>query len=57
MPRPLEVTRFDPADFLKSDEAVAEYLNAAMETGDAAFIADAIGVIARARGMIRRLEE
>jgi len=57
MPRPLEVTRFDPADYLKSDEAVAEYLTAAMETGDAAFIADAIGVVARARGMTRIARE
>ena len=47
MTRPLAVTRFDPADYLKSNEAVAEYLTAALETGDAAFIADAIGVAAR----------
>lgn len=44
-------TSFDPADYLKSDDAVAEYLTAALETGDAAYIADAIGVVARARGM------
>ena len=42
---------FDPADYLASDESIAAYLNEALETGDAAFIADAIGVIARARGM------
>ena len=53
MTRPLAVTRFDPADYLKSNEAVAEYLTAALETGDAAFIADAIGVAARAPGLSR----
>ena len=48
---PLKTREFDPANYLKSDEAVSAYLNEALETGDAAFIADAIGVIARARGM------
>ena len=42
---------FDPAEFLDSDEAIAEYINAALETGDAAFVADAFGVVARAKGM------
>lgn len=42
---------FDPAEFLNSDEAVAEYISAALETEDAAFIADALGVVARAKGM------
>jgi probable addiction module antidote protein len=42
---------FDPAAYLDSDEAVAAYLNEALDTGDAGFIADALGVIARARGM------
>ena len=36
---------------LISDEAIAEYMAAAFETKDAAFIADAVGVVARARGM------
>jgi len=42
---------FDPAEYLDTKEGQREYLAAAMETNDAAFIADAIGVVARARGM------
>lgn len=42
---------FDAAAFLDSDEAVAAYLDDALETGDAAFVAHALGTIARARGM------
>jgi probable addiction module antidote protein len=47
----VQTRRFDPAEFIGDDEAAAEYLTAAFETEDAAFIADAIGVVARARGM------
>lgn len=43
--------KFDAAAVLDSDEAIAEYMAAAFETEDAAFIADAVGVVARARGM------
>jgi probable addiction module antidote protein len=44
-------TDFDPADLLKSDEAIEVFLADAFETGDAAHIASAIGVAARAKGM------
>ncbi|MGH6948219.1 MAG: addiction module antidote protein [Kiloniellales bacterium] len=47
----VELRRFDPAEFLDSDEAVAEYLTAALETDDPAFVADALGVVARTTGM------
>lgn len=47
----LETTPFDPAEYLDDDEAVADYLSDALETGDPAFIADALGVVARAKGM------
>lgn len=47
----LETRPFDPATFLDSEEGMAAYMTEALETGDAAFIADALGVIARARGM------
>lgn len=45
--------RFDPADYLKADEDMVAYLEASMEEAgdDPAFIADALGTIARARGM------
>ena len=42
---------FDPAEHLATPEAQAEYISAALETGDPAFIADSLGVVARARGM------
>lgn len=42
---------FDPAEYLGSEEAIADYMNAALETGDPAFIARSLGVIARAKGM------
>ncbi len=42
---------YDPARHLISPEAQAELLSDAMQTGDAGYIANALGVIARARGM------
>lgn len=42
---------FDPAEYLDTDEAIAAYMTDALESGDAAFVADALGVVARARGM------
>jgi probable addiction module antidote protein len=42
---------FDPAAYLDSDEAIAAYMTEALDTNDPGFIADALGVIARARGM------
>jgi probable addiction module antidote protein len=42
---------FDPAKYLNSDKAIAAYMSEALETGDPAFVADALGVVARARGM------
>jgi probable addiction module antidote protein len=47
----LETRLFDPSEHLDSSEAIAAYLDAALEDGDAAFIADAIGVVSRAIGM------
>jgi probable addiction module antidote protein len=46
-------TPYDVADYLNSPEDCAAYLNACFEEadGDAAFIARALGDIARARGM------
>lgn len=42
---------FDPAEYLDDSASIAAYLSEALETGDPAFIADALGIIARARGM------
>jgi probable addiction module antidote protein len=42
---------FDAAEYLSSDEAIAEYITEAMYTGDIDLITRAIGVAAKARGM------
>lgn len=42
---------YDPADALDSLEAVAIFLADAFETGDAAYVASALGVVARAKGV------
>lgn len=47
----LKLKPFDPAKYLDSDEAIAEYLTAILEDNDAALLAAALGDIARARGM------
>lgn len=46
-------TRYDVAEHLRSPEEMAAYLEACLEeaNGDAAFIAKALGDIARAKGM------
>lgn len=46
-------SRYDTADYLKTEEDIAAYMEAVMEEGgdDPAFIAHALGVVARARNM------
>ena len=44
-------TRFDAAAYLDTPERQAAYITAALETGDLAFVRDALGLVARARGM------
>ncbi len=44
-------TRFDAAEYLDTIERQAAYITAALETGDPEFVRDAIGIVARARGM------
>lgn len=46
-----ELTIFDPADHLKSDQTITDFMCAALETNDPGYIAHALGVVARARGM------
>ncbi|NHW99647.1 addiction module antidote protein [Pseudomonas koreensis] len=48
-----QFTRWDSAEYLKTEEDMANYLDASMEEAgdDPAFIAKALGTIARARGM------
>jgi probable addiction module antidote protein len=47
----LKTTPFDPAQYLTSAESQTELLNDALASGHAAYIANALGIIARARGM------
>jgi|SRR5882762_1831605 probable addiction module antidote protein len=49
----VKFSRYDSADYLKSEKAMALYLEACMEEAgdDAGYIAEAIGTIARAHGM------
>lgn len=49
--RPIEISNFRVEDYLDSDEAIAAFLNAALEEGDPAFFDVALGDVARARGM------
>jgi probable addiction module antidote protein len=42
---------YDSAEFLHDDVAIREYMNEALVTNDAALIAHAVGVVARARSM------
>jgi probable addiction module antidote protein len=42
---------FDASRYMTSPEAQAELLNDALASGDAGYVAQALGVIARARGM------
>ena len=47
----LKTTRWDPAESLADARSRAAYLEAALEDGDAAVVAAALGDIARAEGM------
>lgn len=46
-----KTTRFDAADYLNTEERQVAYIAAALEAGDADFVRDALGLVARARGM------
>lgn len=44
-------SRWDPAEHLNTEADMAAYLEAALEEGDSALVAAALGDIARAKGM------
>ena len=48
-----EIDRYDVADYLRDEEDVVAYLNAAFEDGHPDVVAHSIGNVARARGMSR----
>jgi len=52
-----KLTTFDPAEHLKSDRAIADFMAGAFETHDPGFIAYALGIVARAKGMAQIASE
>ena len=46
-----KLTTYDPAEDLSSDEAISVFMAEAFQTGDSGYIAHALGVVARAKGM------
>ncbi len=46
-----KTTTFEAADYLDSEEMMAEYLNQALASGDTDLLLAAIGDVAKARGM------
>ena len=52
-----KLTTFDPAEGLTSDEAIAAFMTEAFASGDAGYIAHALGVVARAKGMAQIANE
>ena len=46
-----KITTYDPAKALDSVEAINVFLEDAFETGDPSYIAKALGVVAKAKGM------
>jgi probable addiction module antidote protein len=46
-----KLTTYDPAEDLASDEAISIFMAEAFQTNDTGYIAHALGVVARAKGM------
>jgi probable addiction module antidote protein len=47
----IKTAPYDSAEFLHTPEAVQHYMDEALATGDPAFIAHALGTVARAKSM------
>ena len=52
-----KLTTYDPAEDLTSDAAIATFMAEAFATQDPAYIAHALGVVARAKGMAQIAEQ
>lgn len=46
-----ELPKFDAAEHLKTESDIADYLTVVLEENDPAALAEALGTVARARGM------
>ena len=53
----LKTWKFGVAKFLETDQDIALTLSEALETGDAAYVAHALGAVARSRGMAKVAHE
>lgn len=53
----METTKFDVADYLDSEEMIAEYLNTVLEDGNSSDLINAIGHIAKSIGMTKIAEK
>lgn len=53
----MRTSKFDIADYLDSNEMIAEYLNTVLEEGNESDIITAIGNVAKAIGMTKIAEE
>jgi probable addiction module antidote protein len=49
----VNISRFDAADYLDSEAAIAAYLNAALEENDAELLLAALADVAKARGIAK----
>jgi probable addiction module antidote protein len=54
---PKKLKAYDPAEDLTSAKAISVFLTEAFQTKDAAYIAHALGVVARAKGMAQIASE
>ena len=53
----MKASKFEIADYLDSNETIAEYLNTVLEEGNHADVINAIGHVAKAIGMTKIAEE
>ncbi|MDE1158081.1 MAG: putative addiction module antidote protein [Neorhizobium sp.] len=53
----LKTLPFDASEYLDTDEGIEEFMKAAFEDGDPAFIARCLGIVAKARNMSRLARE
>lgn len=55
--RNIKIARFDAAEYLDSEEAIAEYLSAALEEDDPTLFLAALADVAKARGMTKMAKD
>jgi probable addiction module antidote protein len=53
----INIAPFDAAEYLDSEEAIAEYLSAALEENDPALFLAALADVAKARGMTKMAKD